>query len=307
MLNRQISEFLFRLASVYFRYFPLQRGKGIILRLLNSKKLSRFQCVTYSKDGRAFWFDSRTRHGYQIFFFGYREWAETELVQKIIRNGDSVMDIGANIGWYTTLFARLVGNNGAVIAVEPIPSTVEVFQKNLIMNNCVNNVRLFQGVCSNYTGDFEIYEFPTLHPGLASGQPIGEYVRTKYRVRATTVDLLMQAYELENTMLMKVDLEGAELQVLQGAVTTLRKGLIESILIEANEERAKAFSYEFRECIELLLDSRAEYKPFRVSQKSGTLIEMNSSQDFKHGDNILVVRQHGEVWKRLQDSAVINE
>lgn len=299
MPYKKTTEYIFRLAAAYVRYFPIHRGKGIVVRLLDNGNFPGFQTITNSKDGRAFVFDSETRHGYQIFFYGDREKAETDLMRKVVREGDTVIDIGANIGWYTTLFASCVGESGVVLAIEPIPSTFDVLRQNLKLNHNEANVKLFHGVCSDSIGELEVHYFPTLHPGLASSRPIGDQPSVTFVVPATTVDNLIQLNQLDHITMMKIDVEGAELSVLKGSLNALRNGLVESLLIEANDERSEAFSYQFCECIDLLKDAQQEYETFRVNHRTGALDQMRSSTDYRHGDNIFVVMKGGEVWKRL--------
>jgi FkbM family methyltransferase len=278
----------------------VQRGKGTIINVLNKVNFPGFECITHSKDGRAFWYDSRSRHGYQVFFFGGREWAETKLVKKIVGAGDIVMDIGANIGWYTTLFARLVGESGVVIAVEPIPQTMKILKRNLALNGNMDCVRLFEGACSDSNGYIEVHDFPTLHPGLASSRPIGNLPRITYKVPAVTIDHMVEQHQLEEITLIKIDVEGAELCVLYGGQNTFKRGCIEAVLLEANDERQQAFGYCFRECIDFLVGCYADYRAFRIiKSRSMVLSEMTTPSDYQDGDNILVVKYEGRVWKKL--------
>ena len=58
--------------------------------------------------------------------------SDTKIVKKLIKNGDVVLDIGANIGYYTLIFAKLVGNSGKVFAFEPEPENFKILQKNIL-------------------------------------------------------------------------------------------------------------------------------------------------------------------------------
>ena len=73
---------------------------------------------------------------------------ETEIVKKIIKSGDIVLDIGANIGYYTLIFAKLVGNSGKVFSFEPEPTNYELLQKNIMINE-YTNVDFFRKAVSN--------------------------------------------------------------------------------------------------------------------------------------------------------------
>ena len=82
---------------------------------------------------------------------GIYEEFETDLVKKEIHKGDVVIDIGANIGYYTIMFAKLVGDSGKVIAFEPDPTNYELLKKNIEING-FTNVILEQKALSDNPG-----------------------------------------------------------------------------------------------------------------------------------------------------------
>ena len=67
-----------------------------------------------------------------------REVDATKEIQKILNEGDVVLDIGANIGYFVLLESKIIGNKGKVFAVEPIPSNFEMLNKNIELNNYQN-------------------------------------------------------------------------------------------------------------------------------------------------------------------------
>jgi FkbM family methyltransferase len=99
-----------------------------------------------------------------LFIYGFYEENETEMFEKIIKAGDTVLDISANIGYYTLIFAKLVGKNGRVFAFEPEPTNFALLKRNVRMNS-YNNVVLEQKAVSNKTGKVKLYisENPGLH------------------------------------------------------------------------------------------------------------------------------------------------
>ncbi|MFA5793503.1 MAG: FkbM family methyltransferase [Candidatus Brocadiia bacterium] len=87
---------------------------------------------------------------------GVYEPLETSIVKQYVKKGDIVLDIGANIGYYTLLFARLVGDEGKVYAFEPEPDNFELLKKNVEINK-YENVVLIQKAVSDVGGKIRLY------------------------------------------------------------------------------------------------------------------------------------------------------
>ena len=81
---------------------------------------------------------------------------ETKLVKDIIKEGNVVVDIGANIGYFTLIFSRLVGRKGEVFAFEPEPNNFNLLKKNIEIND-YKNVNLINKAVSNKSGKIELY------------------------------------------------------------------------------------------------------------------------------------------------------
>ncbi len=92
----------------------------------------------------------------ELSLYGLMEAFETELVKKEIKKGDCVLDIGANIGYYTLIFAKLVGDEGKVFAFEPDPDSFALLKKNVEING-YRNVTLIQKAVSNRTEKAKLY------------------------------------------------------------------------------------------------------------------------------------------------------
>jgi len=87
---------------------------------------------------------------------GIYEPAETELVKSVVKPGDVVLDVGANIGYYTLIFARLVGDEGKVFAFEPDPANCALLRENVALNG-YTNVVVSQAAASNRNGRVRLH------------------------------------------------------------------------------------------------------------------------------------------------------
>lgn len=283
-----ISEILYKVASLYTRQSPIRKGKKFIMDAIMNLPLANVRFQTKSKDGRIFEFDSSTKEGRLIFFFGESEPIETEIVRRIVEPNDVAIDVGANIGWYTTLLSRMVGTNGLVFAIEAVPHTFETLQRTARHNNCKHNTVLLNKICGDRDGVETIYEFPRLHPGLSSCRPIENEVAVAHRVKGIRVDKLVSEYNLEKIDFMKIDVEGGELGVLRGAIDSLQSGKIVSLLVEANDERSLAFGHNVLEWV-YFVNSMNDYVTYKVECKSMRLREVKEYSDYSTGDNLLIM------------------
>ncbi len=150
---------------------------------------------------------------------GIWEPAETRFFVATIRPGDFVVDIGANVGYYTLIASRLVGDHGRVLAIEPDPANATVLFRNLAEND-VRNVRVFQGAASDHNGVERLYRAGTNqgdHRTYDSGDG-----RPSEQVAACRLDDLVGDWS-HRVDFMKIDAQGAEAKILEGAAGTLRR------------------------------------------------------------------------------------
>lgn len=148
----------------------------------------------------------------------YGEWSESELacLGQILKSGDVIIDVGANIGTHTVFFSKKVTPGGQVYAFEPQRITFEFLCANLALNGLVNVIPVQAGV-GDQPGETII---PVLDPSVIQnfgmlnieGHSDGELVKV----------MPLDALELKRCNLIKIDVEGMELKVLLGAEKTIR-------------------------------------------------------------------------------------
>lgn len=142
----------------------------------------------------------------------------TELVKNEIKKGDVVLDIGANIGYYTLIFAKLVGEEGKVYAFEPDPNTFALLKKNIEVNK-YQNVILEQKAVSNKTGKIKLYlsSYSVDNRTYDSGDD-----RKCIEIESIRLDDYFKNYDKKISMI-KMDIQGAENTAVEGMTTLLEK------------------------------------------------------------------------------------
>jgi len=175
----------------------------------------------------------------------WRERALVVAIRKHLKKGDTFVDAGANIGFYTVLASHIVGEFGKVIAVEMMPDTAFMLRRHLALNQ-VNNVTVIEQALSDKAGQTTSARVIEGHYGQAS---IALGVQTamceKGNVRedlVKTVTLFEVLNGIAYVAMMKMDLEGVEYEALQGAGKALSK--IDVIVFEQWEadEKEKSVS-----------------------------------------------------------------
>lgn len=128
----------------------------------------------------------------------------------------TAIDVGAHIGYYTILFAKCVGPTGQVISLEPFPANFALLQKNIELND-MSQVRAFHEAVFSCAGELTISAPDDL---LNSGDAsvVHKHGTKQFRVPAVTLDSLCSRPDF-----LKVDVEGAEYDVLLGAKETIAK------------------------------------------------------------------------------------
>ena len=146
----------------------------------------------------------------------------------VLRAGDAAIDVGANLGYFSLLCARLVGAAGQVLAFEPDPANLARLGHQLRINGA-GNVRIVGQPASERAGEADFFlnsddsgGNALWNPALFPGTPRSKANERRLRLRTTTLDAEVGRHALAAPKLIKVDTEGAEQKVLQGA-----RGLLE--------------------------------------------------------------------------------
>ena len=145
----------------------------------------------------------------------------TSLVKKIVREGDTVIDVGANIGYYTLIFAQLVGRSGRVFAFEPDPVNYSILTKN-IETNKYNNVIPTEKALADYNGKTEI------HLSIENNGDHRLFYSESDRERKLVEVIKLDDFHFPENFskeikLIKMDVQGSEYRVLKGMDDTLKK------------------------------------------------------------------------------------
>lgn len=201
---RIVSKFMMKLGGDLFKksYTMHKLADFVVKKTMDSDDIFEIQGFKMKK-GRT------TR---LLILTGEHEPATTDLINKQVKHGMSVFDLGANIGWFTLILSRLVGNSGHVYSFEPDPNLFKILKENIELNK-LNNVSVFQLAISNHTGfgKFSLNEIQDGDNRLESNS----MSMNSIDVEITTLDEFCKKHNA-NVDFIKMDIQGSEPRVLDG-------------------------------------------------------------------------------------------
>ncbi len=156
------------------------------------------------------WISGSSNHG---CWLGSYEFDKQKFMTKTVHAGTVAYDIGANVGFYTLLFSVLVGDQGSAVAFEPVLSNVAFIQRHLQLNHR-RNVQVYQVALGQTTGE-ALLELG-VNNSMARLSATGSVRVPLYRL-----DDWRQQFQARPPTYLKIDVEGAEAEVLDGARLTL--------------------------------------------------------------------------------------
>lgn len=169
--------------------------------------------VVHTRDGFRIWADPGEWVGQYIYATGRYEEGTAALMNRLLKPGDCFIDVGANIGYLTLVGARLVGPTGSVLAFEPLPAARAWLERNVALNGESHVTIRGDAVCDRTTTAV-LNIGPSRHTSTSSLLPTAES-QGETVVQAVRLDDVVA--DSPRVRLLKIDVEGAEHLVLEGA------------------------------------------------------------------------------------------
>jgi len=219
-----------------------------------------------------------------LYYFGEYEKGTLYIIGELLEEGDCFVDIGANIGLMSIFAAQQVGENGSVIAFEPNPNTKKILQENIQLND-IQHVKVEELAVGSVSKNTKIYD--ALHINRGSASLIKPDVETdSYDIRQTT----LSEYFTPNQAikLIKIDIEGYELEALKGAEKVFAEmDKPPMLIVEFSSQRANTFGDDTSPLYKQLKDMNYRlFKSVRGKEKTSKLIEVNNEAQAPEHDNL---------------------
>lgn len=291
------------LAKSLLRNWPFPKGKGIIHRLLLKDESIWPDTASFDfKYGR--FIDAGLLPwplGYrELYLNGVMDMAETRIWRTLLRDGDTVVDGGANLGYFTLLASRMVGPSGHVLAYEPVSETAGSLRRNIEASRCAN-VTVLKAALSDRNGVVKL-NICDRDPFLGKAS-MGKYENQNWIGEENCLCVALDGlFECNiRPALIKLDIEGAEPLALKGASKLLQRRNPPAITFEWNEDAASGLNCHPSQALELLGDFG--YTPF-LAGKSG-FVPFSVRHDIEEWIPMVWCFKRGEMWERAVASKLL--
>ena len=225
-------------------------------------------------------------------YAGLHEFSDMGFLLHVLRAQDMFIDVGANVGSYSILAGKAVGARG--YAFEPVPATYGRLVDNIRLNHLENTIRCVNAGLGRASATIKFTnDLDTVNHAIADG----EYHTNTISVAITTMDdVLCEVHP----SLIKIDVEGYETQVLQGAAETLKKGNLHSVILELNGSGKR---YGYRESDILSMMSAHGFKTYSYDPFSRILTDLDGKT--LRAGNTLFIRDKALVMERVASAPAI--
>jgi FkbM family methyltransferase len=226
-------------------------------------------------------------------YTGLHEFQDMGFLLHVLRDNDFFVDVGANSGSYTILACAAIGARG--VAFEPVPSTYQRLLANMQLNDlnervlCVN-----KGVGASETSIVFTNDSDTMNRVIAANEISDNTVS----VDVTTLDTCLRS---DSPSLIKIDVEGYETQVLEGAEETLQQPSLHSVIMELNGS-GKHYGYDESRILEQMFDYG--FKTYSYNPLERKLVSLQGKN--LNSGNTLFIRDKALVEERLRTAPKVS-
>jgi len=204
-----------------------------------------------------------------MFIWGDIERAATACFRRLLKPGMVFVDIGANIGYYSLMASKLVGSSGKVFSFEPWSRNRSILEENINLNNLSNITIIPKAVSNEEIDNVKIYLPKNDNCGMPSLKKVNEenYTDDFEITGTTTFQNFLNTYKPGRIDVIKIDVEGSELNVLKGMSASLAdKNFNPVILMELMEFSLVNFSASVKDIIDYL--AGFDFKAYKIDNFS---------------------------------------
>ena len=246
---------------------PLRKVIGQLLKTIVKKAIKIDYDKPYQVFGHKIWLYPKSMQSWEIIF-GLFEQDTVNTFQRILKPGMTVLDIGAFVGYYTLLAANLVGKQGKVYAFEPNPVAFAILTKNIKENGYQKIIQAIPKAVSNRHDNVCLFVTEKEAAQASLYAPKQGFYKS-IQVETVILDEFFAQLGWPQIDVVKIDVEGAEVEVLDGMKEVVRRNPQIKLIIEfnpANQLKSIGNYYKFFEVLQdlgfhhiCIIDGKCEY------------------------------------------------
>jgi len=270
------------------------KGFGRVLKAIDAvffKNLPNGELLIKTLDGFQLFINPQYDKGIErkLYLTGSYEKGLLRILDKIVNPGDVIVDAGANIGLISIFCARKVKSNGLVLSFEPHPETFPILEKNIAIND-LSQVLSINKALGSAKGNAKIYSNLQINRGAASLVEFQED-SPSFDIEVVTLDTILKGRNIVKVNLLKIDVEGFEMEVLKGAKCVLSTDDAPIVVVECSNTRSN-YNYSIEELFNFLTlqNGYQIYKMSQSKERISKLVAVGSFEELPQHDNILAFK-----------------
>jgi len=241
-------------------------------------------------NGLKFWIDPVNDNGVErsLYYTGSYESGTLDFIKNHLKKGDCFVDVGANIGLMSIEASKAVGSEGTIYSFEPHPNTVKILRFNIDLNS-IKNIHVIEKGVGSKSGEAEIYDRWDVNRGGASLLSSNSE-NESYDIEVVTLD---EAFQNIDVKMIKMDIEGFELEALKGAKNILSSENPPILIVECTEETEHQ-NYTREQLYSWLKNINGKYSFYKLKgskSRKSKLIEITDDSELPTHDNLFCMPQ----------------
>ncbi len=208
-----------------------------------------------------------------IYFLGIWDKQGTRFIKNHLKKGNVFFDIGANIGYYSLIVSKQVGENGQIHAFEPVSGVFAQLQSNIELNG-ISNISANQNAVYEKSGTLDLFVSSGENTGMSSIFHHDTESGVVEKVDAITIDDYVEKMKIDRIDLIKIDIEGAELFALKGMKNTLQR-FKPMVFMELSQEVLRNASVNEKEIIQFM--AKMDYELKGIDER-GVMVTVTGNQ-----------------------------
>ena len=278
-----------RIIRSIFLNWPFEKGKGLLMKIFFPylrKKNFRFELQ-----------NGVTIPGQPIdeyitkwmFIHGYQKELEFAMTHSLIRNGDVILDIGANMGLWSMIPAAIHAPKIKIHAFEPVPELFHKLIENIKENKVDSSYSTYNIALSETDGEL-IFNRDNNNCGMGYISSVADTSFDQIKIQSKVLSDIRENHRIDKVDFVKIDVEGAELQVLRGDKNLFMNDNAPLLTIEVIDENQKRFGHSANELTQQLIDWG--YKLAYLNESIGKLQDFENNSGGHDIHNVLAYKVH---------------